>query len=88
MHVDKHALAFELTVATAIPRGAANTHLTIRAVIESNTKWQHPEQYLPCPNSIISFSGNLIGVHENVAIIAIDDMTFLPHPGITQSTVH
>jgi hypothetical protein len=36
------------------------------------------------PNSIVSFGGDLITVQQNVAIIALDDITFLPHPGTSE----
>ena len=80
-HVERDIVGFTLSVWSSIPTGAANTHLDIRAIISRKTNWPFPSLCLPCPNSLVSFCGNLITVENEVAVVALDDMTFLPHPG-------
>lgn len=81
VHVKKHILAFTLTLGCSTPRGAANTHLNIRAFINPKMKWPEPNQHLLCPNCVVSFAGNLICVFQSVAVIALDDITLLWYPG-------
>ena len=75
--------ANELTARSYIPWGATNTHLTIRVFISPRTSWAHPEQRLPCINSIATFFGNLVTMQEDVAIVALNNIIYLPHPGRT-----
>ena len=82
-HVQAHIVAFALSVWTYIPQGAANTHLDIHVFISPHAGWSHPEQRLPCINSITTFFGNLVTMQEDVAIIALDNIIYLPHPGCT-----
>ena len=79
--VNQDLTAFAMRIATPIPRGAANTHLDIRAFISPRTKWPFPSQWLPVRNSVINFIGNLVTMQDETAIVALDDITYLPHPG-------
>ncbi|KAH9038898.1 hypothetical protein EDB85DRAFT_355172 [Lactarius pseudohatsudake] len=39
------------------------------------------DQHLPVINSVIALTGQLVGYDANVALLALDDICYLPHPG-------
>ncbi|KAH9010696.1 hypothetical protein EDB85DRAFT_2160920 [Lactarius pseudohatsudake] len=58
----------------------ATTVQSIRAVLGIRRMWPPREGQLPCPNSIISWSGELLDIEDDVAVVAINDIVYLPRP--------
>jgi hypothetical protein len=86
--VHRESGTFTMTVYPVIGGASANAHLEIRAVLRCNLFALNPAQRLPGLNSVVTFSGDLLTVEETVAIVSLDKITYLPHPGIFHNHVH
>ncbi|KAH9032991.1 hypothetical protein EDB85DRAFT_1890430 [Lactarius pseudohatsudake] len=73
--------SFTMTVHQIIRWAAADTTLNIRAVLGIRAMWPPVGEHLPVSNSIVSFSGQFVGYDSNVALLALDDLCYLPSPG-------
>jgi hypothetical protein len=67
-----------MTIWPVMPSLTQNAHLHIRAIgygrVVGSTHIQNP----PSPGSVVTFSGDLLTVQNSVAVLAVDEMTYLP----------
>jgi hypothetical protein len=65
---------FSLTIWPLMPELTQNAHLHVRAI---GTGFNQLHQ-IPSPDAVVTFSGTLLAVHNAVAVLSLDEITFLP----------
>ena len=69
---------FALTVWQLIARGNPLCHLTLHAVLPTNSASTCSNMHVPSTDSVVSFTGNIICIDDDIVSVAIDDLTYLP----------
>ncbi|KAH9034908.1 hypothetical protein EDB85DRAFT_1889628 [Lactarius pseudohatsudake] len=72
---------FTVNVQQIIRWAAIDTSLNIRGIMGMRPMWPPLDQHIPVSNSVVSFTGVLVGYDSNIALLALDDVCYLPHPG-------
>ena len=76
--VNKKRRTFTISVEQAMVGASALGRLGIQAVMDLNVMWDVASERVPQIGSLVSLSGDLIGVKQGVAIVALDDLARLP----------
>lgn len=78
--VDRDINSFAMKTCQIISGCARPTHSTIRGILGHNRLWRNPAQRMPCRNSIITVTGDILTVDLGMPIVALDDITYLLRP--------
>ncbi|KAH9014925.1 hypothetical protein EDB85DRAFT_1898995 [Lactarius pseudohatsudake] len=70
-----------MNVQQIIRWAAIDTSLNIHGIMGMRPMWPPLDQHIPISNSVVSFTGLLVGYDSNIALLALDDICYLPHPG-------
>lgn len=69
---------FTMIVRQVVVGTESCVRLRIRGLLGREPFWPRATPFLPAPHSLVAFTGNLVAFRGGVAVVALDDMTFLP----------
>lgn len=55
-------------------------HLEMHGRLNRNRRGPGQLSQLPVPNSVVSFTGTLFGVNDDVAMVCVDSAVYMPRP--------
>ncbi|KAH9015516.1 hypothetical protein EDB85DRAFT_2025059 [Lactarius pseudohatsudake] len=71
---------FTVSLSQMIRQAPTHRDINIRGVLGIRPMWPDRSHHLPCTNNNVTFTGDLLTYDTDVAVVAVDDMTYLPHP--------
>lgn len=80
-----------MTVSQIIRDADPQTRLEIYAGFRTHRFCPHRAHRLPAPNTVVSFTGELLAIVADIAVVGLDDFVHIPRPrnlALTTCPVH
>lgn len=78
--VELSCRAIVLDIAQKVLGSTPQSHLAFFAHLGCVQRGPTWVTHLPIPNSVMTFTGDLLGVDGDMALLDIDSITYIPHP--------
>jgi hypothetical protein len=69
-----------MTIRQMIRGASPRAYLGIHATLRSRAMWPPHNARIPSTNSTVTITGALLSVEGDVAVMAVDDIAYIPRP--------
>ncbi|KAI9435943.1 hypothetical protein H4582DRAFT_2079079 [Lactarius indigo] len=80
IRLDRDIDTFTVEVFQTVTGSSPLAHLNVRGAVGINVSREHRSGRLPPLNCTIFFTGDIMMMDDGVAIVAVDDLTYMPRP--------
>ncbi|KAH9042405.1 hypothetical protein EDB84DRAFT_1436383 [Lactarius hengduanensis] len=78
--LDREINTFTISVLQIVNQSSGVGHITVCGVLGINALTNNRANQLPPINSVVSLTGDIMDFSDEVAVVAVDDVTFIPIP--------